>query len=275
VSDRRVLGMNERNYLIRRFSSPDSLDLAGDKLGFKRMLQAHGLPTAKTYHEIHDHQDLQRVGEFPGVFVVKPNRGHGGYGVLVLKRSRGGFRSPSGQRYSEKQVRQHIKRILEGEYSDALENDSALVEERLYPAAEICFDDLSGLPDVRTFFMGDEPRLAMFRYSTKESAGRSNLSKGAIGIAVDLETGRFLEAHEKGNSEQLGLASLGIPEGFTLPSWPEMLAVSRRASSLSGLYLAGVDATLTTGAEVKILEINGFPGLEIQNVNERTLGEPL
>jgi len=274
VSKNSVLGMNMRNYLIRRFSSSEALDLAGDKIGFKRLLNAHGLPTAKTYFEIADYRELKEIDEFPDVFVVKPNRGHGGYGVLVLKRARGGFRGPSDARYSEKQVRHHIKQILDGEYSDVLENDSCLIEERLYPAAEICFHDLSGLPDVRVFFIGGEPKLAMFRYSTKESAGRSNLSKGAIGIAVDLATGEFLEAHEKGNPELLTFDSLGVPHGFTLPSWPEIMEVSRRASELSGLYISGVDTTLCVDDEIKVLEINGFPGLEIQNVNERSLGDP-
>jgi len=267
------LGMNRRNQLIRMWNSNACLDAAKDKIRSKKLLAAHGIAVARTYREIGDFRQIALIPSFPDTFVIKPNRGLGGNGILVLESRGERFVNPSGERYGVEDVRRHIRKILDGEYSGYLEADLVLLEERLYPAAGLKFRESVGLPDIRLFFYRGRAVMAMFRYPTRESRGRANLNQGAIGLGIDLESGRITHIHEKSQITAIGFDLLGVPAGFAIPKWGEIREVATRAAELSGLILAGVDMIVDDRERVMVLEINGRPGLEIQNINERSLLE--
>ena len=110
------LGMNRRNYLIRESSRFASLRLVKSKSDFKRLLQQNGIATARTYQEIHDFTDLPLISSLPDEFVVKPNRGSGGKGIILLKRQDGRFADPAGNLYTVADIRRHIRKILDGDF---------------------------------------------------------------------------------------------------------------------------------------------------------------
>lgn len=265
------LGMNLRNRIIRDFNTLEALHLAKDKSAFKKLLVANGVATPKTYHEIHDLSDTRLVKEFPAQFVVKPAKGYGGSGIMLLQREGNYFRDPVGRRYRESELRLHIRKILDGDFSGYIDSDTVIIEERIYPSPKLQFRDSLGLPDVRVFCHEFEPVMAMLRYPTFKSRGRSNLSTGAIGMGIDLSTGRITYVHSKKHSAEFKPDYFRIPEGFRLPNWDDIKEVSRICSRLAGLRFSGVDVVLNRLDEVMVLEINGRPGLEIQNVNEDSL----
>ena len=141
-----------------------------------------------------------------GDFVVKPNRGSAGRGVLVIV-GRDGNDLRAAQRRdgsASTHCAQHVSDILSGMYSLGGQPDQAIVQQRvrLHPA----FEPISykGIPDVRVILYRNEPAMAMLRLPTKESNGRANLHQGGIGTGVDLDTGvtnhavqrnRFVERH--------------------------------------------------------------------------------
>ncbi|MBI4284090.1 MAG: hypothetical protein HY663_06440 [Chloroflexi bacterium] len=267
----RPLGMNLRNHLIKRFNSLDTLLLAKDKTAFKLLLEANGIATPHTYHVIHDFTDMKLIPAFPDTFVIKPNSGYGGHGIILLSKEDGFFIDPSGEKYSVNEIKFHIRRILDGEFSGYVENDWAIVEERIYPSPNLQFGQSIGLPDIRIICTYYEPVMAMLRYPTLESRGRANLSRGALGMGIDLNTGSITHIYSKRAMEELSLESLGVPATFVMPKWSEMKEIARRCARLSQLGLCGVDIILDTDDTVMVLEINGRPGLEIQNVNEASL----
>ncbi|MFA5871643.1 MAG: sugar-transfer associated ATP-grasp domain-containing protein [Parcubacteria group bacterium] len=269
------LGMNLRNYLIREYNSFESLDLAKDKSGAKRLFSEHGIITPKTFFEIKSFSDLSKISLFPDEFVIKPSRGFGGNGIMVLQKNSQGFLDPSGEVFSENKIRKHIRKILDGEFSGHKEEDVAIVEERIFASPKITFKESAGLPDIRIFCVNYVPVMAMMRHSTKATRGRANLTVGAIGIGIDVETGRVTHLFSKKEEREFKLSDFDIPENFRVPHWKQLIEASIEASKLSQLSISGVDLIIDRNDRVVLIEINGRPGIEIQNVNKKSLLESM
>ena len=265
------LGMNFRNYLIRSLNSKTSLQLAKDKVSFKHVLEENGIPTPRTYHEIHDFSDMKLISSLPDEFVIKPSRGFGGNGIILLKRNNGRFHNPSGDNYSMSDVKRHIRKILDGDYSGYIEHDVAIIEERIFPSKQLQFKNAIGLPDIRIFCHNFEPIMGMMRYPTFKSKGRSNLAQGALGIGIEIEKGTITHIRSKRVRKEYLPEDLGILPSFVMPKWEETKMLALKSSKLSQLGLSGVDITLDVNDRLVVLEINGRPGLEIQNINENSL----
>src|SRR5439155_21788106 len=138
-------------------------------------------------------------------FVIKPNRGSGGRGILVIVgQEQNKFVRHSGESISLDHLRQHVSAVLSRMYSLGGQPDQALVQQRvrMHPA----FKPISykGIPDIRVVLYKNEPAMAMLRLPTKASGGRANLHQGGIGTGIDLVSGqsnhdvlsrRFVERH--------------------------------------------------------------------------------
>lgn len=265
------LGMNLRNFLISAYNPKASMLLAKDKSRTKRILSENGIMTPETIFEINELSEIEMLGNLPDEFVIKPSKGSGGSGILVLTKKDDYFVDPAGQKYSMKELIGHAKKILGGEYSGLAEKDTAIIEKRIFPSEKIIFKRAAGLPDIRIFCVNSVPVMSMMRYSTIESNGRANLSAGAIGLAIDIGTGKITKIHTKNKGVVISFEDIGIPKGYIVPKWEEIKSIAIKASKLSGLGIIGVDVVLDSDDNVMIIEINGRPGIEIQNINEKSL----
>jgi glutathione synthase/RimK-type ligase-like ATP-grasp enzyme len=81
-----VLGVNARSAIYLRVNSKRSRDLADNKLETKQLLIQHGIPVAELLGVIRDPLELRQFDweALPASFVIKPNRGFGGDGILVI-----------------------------------------------------------------------------------------------------------------------------------------------------------------------------------------------
>src|SRR5439155_6413839 len=123
-------------------------------------------------------------------FVIKPNRGSAGRGVLVITGRDGKhYLRHNGEKLRLEAIRQHLSDILSGMYSLGGRPDEAILQQRvlLHPAFEPI--TYKGIPDVRVILYRNEPAMAMLRLPTRASNGRANLHQGGIGTGVDLTTG--------------------------------------------------------------------------------------
>ena len=269
-----VVGINRRNLGYIYPSNPRQFfSLADDKVLTKEVLGQAGLPVAATLRVYRYFFELQRLQEDlapHAEFVVKPARGRGGGGIVVITgRQESSWLAIDGRRHSVEALRRHLGDILFGVYSFDL-GDAVLVEERIrqHPAVE----ELSplGLADVRVITYQDRPALAMIRVPTSSSGGRANLHQGGLGISLDLATGRTGHALHKGREvvchPDTGL-TLG---GRSIPFWDEVLRISRMTAEVFPLKYLGIDIVITATGPV-LLEINVRPGLEIQNVTRSGL----
>lgn len=111
--------MNARNLLyIKKFNNKKSISLADSKIKTKNYLSARGVPFAETFVEIHSKADLHEwdFSSLPKHFVVKPNEGSKGNGILVLERKGDIYRSLD-RDYSEADLRAHMIDIIDGAFS--------------------------------------------------------------------------------------------------------------------------------------------------------------
>src|SRR5262245_21245003 len=204
-----ILGMNRRNAACILDHNPRShFPLVDDKLRMHALCRAIGVPTPAVYAEVASYAALRHLPELLAGrddFVVKPNHGSAGRGVLVVVGRDGRhFLRHNGERLRADALRQHLSDILSGMYSLGGHPDSALVQQRirLHPAfAAVTY---KGIPDVRVVLYRNEPAMAMLRLPTRASGGRANLHQGGIGTGVDLDTGlthhavrhnRFIDCH--------------------------------------------------------------------------------
>src|SRR5260370_40259386 len=136
------------------------------------------------------------VGRLPGFvggrddFVIKPNRGSAGRGVLVVtERDGDDYMRHNGERLRLEHLRQHLSDVLSGMYSLGSRPDQAILQQRvrLHPAfAPLCY---KGIPDIRVVLYRNRPAMAMLRLPTQASNGRANLSQGGLGAGVDRDSG--------------------------------------------------------------------------------------
>jgi alpha-L-glutamate ligase-like protein len=149
-----VLGMNRRNaeYIMR--SNPrSSFPLVDDKLKTKQLAEAHQIPTPPLYHVIEHHGDipgLEKVLSGYQDFVIKPARGAGGSGIVLVKgHTLGGFIKQNGEVILTKDLTYHISDILSGIYSLEGLEDRAFIEALVHP--DTLFDAVTycGVPDIR------------------------------------------------------------------------------------------------------------------------------
>ncbi|MBI2851564.1 MAG: hypothetical protein HYX84_00460 [Chloroflexi bacterium] len=269
------LGMNFRNHLIRELNSAESLRLAKDKAAYKLLLEANGVATPRTYHVVHDFTDMRLIPAFPDEFVIKPNSGMGGIGIILLRREGNLFVNPSGEPYSSSELKLHVRKILDGEFSGFIERDQAIIEERIFPSPDLRFQnkEVIGLPDIRVFCCHFSPVMAMLRYPTLKSKGRSNLARGALGIGIDMATGRITHVNSKKERKEFTFKEIGIPPSFVVPKWNEIKEIAQTCAKLTNIEICGVDIVLDRENKVIVLENNGRPGIEIQNINEASLLE--
>jgi alpha-L-glutamate ligase-like protein len=271
-----VLGMNRRNATcILDHNSRARFPLVDDKLRLHRLCQSLGVPTPQVHAEVTSYAQLRHLGNLLAgrdEFVVKPNRGSAGRGVLVVSGRDGRhFRRHSGERVRADALRQHFSDILSGMYSLGGRPDTAFVQQRvrLHPAfAPVSYQ---GIPDIRVVVYRNEPAMAMLRLPTRQSGGRANLHQGGIGTGINLDTGithhavqcnRVIEGHPDTGRPVVGLC---------VPHWPAVLDLSRRVALAVGLGYVGVDVVIDAGDGPLLLEANARPGLAIQIANAQGL----
>ena len=274
-----VLGMNRRNALIARYNGRRAILGVNDKFLTKTLLTEAGVPVPRTLALIDSRDKLLHFDfdTLPDSWAMKPNRGRRGEGVLLAaSRMDGGWCSAGGKLLTKPFITSHVSHILDGEMSlEGAQEDSALVEPLITAHEEMARLIPCGLPDIRVICFRSTPLMAMTRLPTTESGGRANLHQGAIGAAIDLETGRIFRAVKSGVSIQRHPSTDALLVGHRIPFWEQILAAAARCSEPLNLGYVGVDVVIDEQEGIKVLECNAFPGLEIQNINARSLRPPL
>ena len=278
-----VLGMNARNYrFTSRYNKKKAKRIANSKLLTKSTLRKVKLPTPRLYRVFREDREIE-VYDFtklPESFVVKPNRGLGGEGIIVIEKGgayAGEWIDAEGSRVTIRDLQLHIGDILEGRFSINDLPDFAFVEERvrIHPVFERYA--YHGTPDIRVIVFNKVPVMAMLRIPTEESGGRANLFQGAVGAGIDLATGVTTHAIQYSNEVVFMPGTRRKIRGIQIPEWDQILDLSVTCQEVTGLGYLGADIVLqpsikTPGKTLpKVLELNAQPGLKIQLCNKAGL----
>ncbi|MDQ7010763.1 MAG: sugar-transfer associated ATP-grasp domain-containing protein, partial [Mariprofundaceae bacterium] len=136
-----ILGMNRRNAACILDHNPRHLfPVVDDKLRIRQLCRRIGVPAPRIYGVLSAHwmlRDLPSRLDDCNDFVLKPNRGSAGRGVLVLVgRDGDSFIRHNGERWRSEDIRHHIADILSGMYTIGNTPDQAILQQRirLHPA---------------------------------------------------------------------------------------------------------------------------------------------
>ena len=271
-----VLGMNDRNYsVISKCNKRSLYTLVDDKVKTKRLANEICINTPKMIGIIEYQFQVKNLLEIVKgykTFVIKPAHGSGGKGVLVIKDYDGEkFYSASGDVLSFNDVYQHVSNILSGLFSLGGKYDVALIEEAVIFSDVFKNFSYHGVPDVRVIVYKGYPAMAMMRLATKESGGRANLHQGAVGVGLDVRTGRTLNAVMHNKQITVHPDTGANLMDLKVPFWREHLIIGALAYDMTGLGYLGADIVLDKSRGPMMLEINARPGLAIQIANGRGL----
>lgn len=265
-----VLGLNARSLLyIRPFNPKKATAVADDKLKTKMFLSARGIPVAKLFGRI-ENRDQLRSFDFsvlPDEFVLKPNYGFGGEGIMVIKgKKKGRFLKNGKTPITEMEIRENVEDILDGKFSLGGRLDTAFFEQVLSP--HDCFARFRpvGLPDLRIIVFNLVPVMAMLRIPTAESDGKANLHLGGIGIGIDMASGKTTHAAQ-GHRMIDRLPHGEDPIGIQIPYWEEILLHCSKIQQLTNIGYLAADITIDQQMGPALLEVNARAGLNVQVAN--------
>jgi len=278
LKKRGIVGINSRNldYIFSR-NNRKYYPFADSKLITKKLANEVGVGTPKLIAEISWQYDLRRledVLEKHRQFVIKPNHGAGGGGIIVIKDTLPvGFKKGSNDVISKQDIIFHCQNILSGMYSLGGQGDTVIIEDRV--KFDPVFNEISfqGVPDIRIVVMDGKPIMGMLRLPTKRSDGKANLHLGGIGVGIDMKTGRTTHAVQFNNYIERHPETGHFFKDRQVPMWDEMLAIAIKMQNASRLGYIGVDIVLDRKRGPLILEINARPGISIQIANNFGLKE--
>ena len=271
-----LVGINQRNAdYVLRYNQRKFYPRVDDKLLTKKLAIEHGLPVPELYAVVAEEHEIEEVHaklQNRDSFVVKPAHGSGGDGILVISGRRGSkYRRSSGNLMSAEDFNHHISNALSGLFSLGGQPDKVLIEYCVQ--FDPIFDHVSyrGVPDVRIIVFQGYPVMAMIRLPTRQSDGKANLHKGAVGVGLDICTGRSLHAVQYSrrvyNHPDTGLAL----DRIAIPDWKDLLLLAARSFEMTRLGYIGVDLVIDAQRGPLLLELNARPGLAIQIANGQGL----
>ncbi len=270
LNDKGILGLNARNLLyIRPYNKKKTIKLADDKLKTKKFLSARGIPVPKLYSSIKTKQDLEKFDfkSLPNSFILKPNHGYGGEGIIPIISKRGDdFIKASGKKISKQELLDHIIDILDGRYSISNVGDTAFFEQLIISHETLANYSYRGLPDIRVVLHNLIPVMAMLRLPTRESGGKANLHLGAVGVGIDIAKGECTHVAYKNKiiDDVPGVAPI---KGLKIPFWDDILMVASKCQLITNLGYMAVDISIDKASGPVLLEINARAGLGVQVAN--------
>lgn len=268
-----ILGLNSRTQLFSyQHNKPRAKRVATSKLVTKRVLKKSNLPAPEIYTKFKRPEEIVKFdwSSLPNSFALKPSRGLGGEGIIVVKkRSKdgAGWITTSRRKVTVEDLKLHTLDILEGAYSLHNSPDTAFIEEFVGRHKAFRKYAYRGTPDIRVVVFNRVPVMAMLRLPTKDSGGRANLHQGAIGVGVDIATGITTKAIHYGAYIAYKPGTKRKLHGIKVPSWTKILKLAVETQMATGLGYLGVDIVLHPEKGPMVLEINNQPGLQIQLAN--------
>lgn len=270
--DKGVMGMNKRNYsYIGRYNERSLYPNVDNKLKTKTLALENNLAVPDLIGVVATQHDVRLVFEqLKGLsgFVIKPAKGSGGKGILViLNVDSNGYQKSNGEYVSEPEIVRHISNILAGLFSLGGAADIAIIESLI--EFDPIFEGLSyeGVPDIRLIVFQGYPVMAMLRLATHASDGKANLHQGAVGVGICIASGKAIRA------VQYDMPLFDHPDTgvnltqVAIPGWDQLLHLAAGCYEMSGLGYLGADLVLDRRQGPLLLELNARPGLAIQIAN--------
>lgn len=271
-----VMGINSRNIeLVLSKNDPELLFLAADKLATKAVLERSKIATPATLLVFNNMSEVNRVtfsdlASFTSGFALKPNKGSQGNGILIIRKVEDNrFYDVDGSSYTITDIRQHIAEIVSGSFAQHGHDDKAYVEPLVLQHESLTNFSEFGLADIRIIVIDGVIVSAMLRIPTTRSSGKANLHQGAVGIGLEVSNGKMITATISGKEITHHPDNNQLLIGSELLYWTAICELSINVYNAIPLGYVGIDICIDRELGPLVLEVNGRPGIEIQNVRGR------
>lgn len=272
LRERGVMGMNQRNIsYIGRYNDRALYPNVDDKLKTKTLAIENGIAVPDLIGVVRFQHEVNHVVETlvkHNSFCIKPAKGSGGKGILViLNTNQNGYQKTNGDYVSIDEIVRHISNILAGLFSLGGSVDVAMIEALI--EFDPIFNGLSheGVPDIRLIVFQGYPMMAMLRLATHASDGKANLHQGAVGVGINIATGKAKRAVQYDRPIAVHPDTGKILTDVQISNWQRLLHLSACCFEMSGLGYLGADIVLDRKKGPLVLELNARPGLAIQIAN--------
>ncbi len=267
-----ILSINCRNSdYVLRYNDRKRYPLVDNKLHTKQLACNANIAVPKLYEVIKNEQQIKNIDSILADykdFVIKPAHGAGGDGILVFTdKIFGKYRQINGKLTTTQELSYHLSCLLSGTYSLGGHADYAIIEHRVIVDPVFKTVSYEGIPDIRIIILLGYPAMAMVRLPTRLSNGKANLHQGAIGVGVEMSTGKTLGGVFQNDAIDYHPDTLNSIVDITVPYWQQILEISASCYELTGLGYLGVDIVLDKEYGPMMLELNARPGLNIQIAN--------
>lgn len=271
---RGVMGINQRNAdYILKYNNRRNYPLVDNKIMTKMRALEAGISVPEMYGVIrteHDIAQLNNIIKGHNDFVIKPAQGSGGDGIIVIadRYDQERYKTVSGKLVQQSELEYQLSNIITGLYSLGGMRDNAIIEYRVKPDPIFKSISYEGVPDIRIIVLLGYPIMSMLRLPTRQSNGKANLHQGAIGVGVDIASGKTLNGSWFNEQISRHPDTDNIVSNIQLPMWDKFVELATRCYELVDLGYIGVDLVLDEKKGPLILELNARPGLNIQIAND-------
>ncbi len=271
-----VLGMNRRNVAyIGRYNQRSNYPLVDNKLKTKRMAEKMGLSVPHLKHVVTTQHEIESIGEVlkpMDRFVIKPAQGSGGKGILVITGRAGmAYEKSSGHPMGLNDIKRHLTNTISGLHSLGGRTDVAIIEALVETTDLFRAISFEGVPDIRLIVFKGFPVMGMLRLATRESDGKANLHQGAVGVGLDIGSGRAVAAVQHNRLIRRHPDTGADLTGIAVANWPALLGLAARCYEATRLGYLGCDIVIDRNRGPLLLELNARPGLSIQIANAEGL----
>lgn len=267
-----VLSINQRNSdYVLKYNQRKLYPLVDDKLKTKQLALQASIAVPALYEVIETEHQIKKFDQLMEAytdFVIKPARGAGGDGIVVITdKVFGRYRQINGRLLTNNEISYHLSCLLSGAYSLGGHPDYALIERRVIVDPVFAAVSHEGVPDIRIITLLGYPAMAMVRLPTRLSGGKANLHQGAIGAGVNIGTGQTLGGVFHNDAIDYHPDTMQPIVDIQVPFWDTILEIAASCYELTGLGYLGVDIVLDKALGPVMLELNARPGLNIQIAN--------
>ena len=272
----RILNINSRNGIyINNFNQRKYYPTVDNKIITKNLALANNIPVPEAYYIIKNNKDLKNLKNILKnyeQFVIKPANGSGGNGILIITgKYENYYQKNNKELITIDDLIYHVANVLSGMYSLGNHQDQALIEYKINPST--VFSEIAniGVPDIRVIVYKKIPAMAMLRIPTNISNGKANLHQGAVGVGIDLISGRLKSGVFKNKIISYHPDTLKSFDKFIIPNWDKIIELAKKCGNLTKLGYIGVDIVIDKDKGPLVLELNARPGLSIQIANHTGL----
>lgn len=268
----KIMGINSRNrdYIFEQ-NKRRNYPLVDDKLLTKKLAMDAGIQVPELYGVIeffNESNKLIQIASPHTSFVIKPCRGSGGDGIVIIDDIIGNsFVKTSGDIISAGDMQYYLTNILGGMYSMTGSSDRAILE--YVVQFDPIFKEITyrGVPDIRIIVYKGIPIMAMLRLPTRQSDGKANLHKGGIGAGITMHSGITMYGVQNNTFINEHPETRKVLAGRQIPRWEFLLEMASKFYDITGLGYVGVDIVLDKDKGPMVLEANARPGISIQIAN--------